>query len=221
MVERKYAAMSSECELLHELIASRHRLGASFDPAAIPSSGIYVMFQKSEQGHGGDRIVRVGTHRRDGELPSRLIQHFIRENKDRSIFRKHVGRTLLTRINDPFIVEWDLDLTTKASRDVHGGAIDAVRKAEVEREVSTFLADEVTFVTFPVPIRAMRLDIEKSLLATIAACQECGPSPEWLGNDHPNAKIRKSGLWNIQGLNGTPFDNDEIARRLIPLLSDH
>ena len=211
--------MSRECGLLHELMARRYRFDAKFDPAAISSSGVYVMFQKRELGHGGDRIVRVGTHRRDGELPSRLVQHFKKKNKDRSIFRKHVGRALLTRKSDPFIVAWDIDLTTRAMRDAYGDTIDAVRKAEVEDEVSAFLADEATFVVFPVSVREVRLDIEKYILATINACRECGPSSEWLGNDHPNAKVRKSGLWNIQGLNGAPFDKDKIERRLMPLLT--
>ncbi|MSP93707.1 MAG: hypothetical protein EXR00_00415 [Alphaproteobacteria bacterium] len=37
-------------------------------------------------------------------------------NKDRSIFRKHVGRCLLAKSGDPLLAQWEIDLTTKASR---------------------------------------------------------------------------------------------------------
>jgi len=38
-------------------------------------------------------------------MPSRLLQHFVMENKDRSIFRKNIGRALLARAGDPYAVE--------------------------------------------------------------------------------------------------------------------
>ena len=39
-----------------------------------------------------DRIVRIGTHTGENQLRSRLMQHFVKENKNRSIFRKNIGR---------------------------------------------------------------------------------------------------------------------------------
>jgi hypothetical protein len=49
------------------------------------------MFEAGESGHGTDRIVYVGTHTGPGNLPARLAEHFVRENKDRSIFRGNIG----------------------------------------------------------------------------------------------------------------------------------
>jgi hypothetical protein len=64
-------------------------------------NGIYVLFERGEECHDGGRIVRVGTHTGDGQLRSRMLQHFVNENKDRSIFRKNIGRALLNRDRDP------------------------------------------------------------------------------------------------------------------------
>ncbi|MBN1624201.1 MAG: hypothetical protein JW903_07515, partial [Clostridia bacterium] len=49
------------------------------------SNGVYVIFEKSEQFRGYKRITRVGTHRGDGNLKSRLQTHFVREDKNWSI----------------------------------------------------------------------------------------------------------------------------------------
>lgn len=74
----------------------------------MPTDGIYVLFESGEESHGGDRIVRIGTHTGVGQLRSRLQQHFVKENKDRSVFRKNIGRCLLNRDSDPFLPEWEI-----------------------------------------------------------------------------------------------------------------
>ena len=84
--------MSKECKIFHELVCSMKRYRFPFDESSIPQDGIYFLFEKGEIGHGAERIVRIGTHTGEGQLPSRLWQHFLNENKDRSIFRKNIGR---------------------------------------------------------------------------------------------------------------------------------
>jgi hypothetical protein len=76
---------------------------------AFPLNGIYILFEKGETAHDTNRIVRVGTYPGDKQLRSR--QHFLVENKDRSIFRKNIGRALLRRGQDPFLPLWELDRT--------------------------------------------------------------------------------------------------------------
>jgi hypothetical protein len=93
--------MSAVCTELHELLTSLPRHHFPFDASRIPLNGIYVLFEDGEVAHGTDRIVRVGTHNGDLRLSKRLIEHFVNENKDRSIFRKNIGRALLHRANDP------------------------------------------------------------------------------------------------------------------------
>lgn len=57
-----------------------------FNEKEIPNNGIYILFEKGETGHLTNRIVKIGSHTGVNQLPARLNQHFIKENKDRSIF---------------------------------------------------------------------------------------------------------------------------------------
>ena len=82
-------------------MAHRSRLGFSDGFTNVPLNGIYLLYERGELGHGADRIVRVGTHTGKNQLVSRLKQHFVHENKDRSIFRKNIGRAILNRQQDP------------------------------------------------------------------------------------------------------------------------
>ena len=107
---------SGICKQLHELFNSLERFNFPFDDSRIPKNGIYILFEKGECAYGMDRIVRIGTHTGDDQLRSRLKQHFIMENKDRSIFRKNIGRALLNKSHDPFLKQWEIDLTPKDSR---------------------------------------------------------------------------------------------------------
>jgi hypothetical protein len=38
------------------------------------------------------------------------------------------------------------------------------------------------------------------LISTVASCDECNPSSNWLGRHSPKEKIRKSGLWQVNEL---------------------
>jgi len=95
--------MSKECDKIHRLFNGMERFNFPFDETKIPLNGIYVLFEKGEKGHGMNRIVRIGTHTGKNQLRSRLMQHFINENKDRSIFRKNIGRALLSKARDIFL----------------------------------------------------------------------------------------------------------------------
>lgn len=115
--------MSNMCDRVHRVLHSLANHRFPFDLDGIPHNGIYVLFEEGELAHGGPRIVRVGTYRGDRQLRSRLQQHFVKENKDRSIFRKNIGRCLLHRDGDPFLVDWDVDLTSRKNREAHAGQI--------------------------------------------------------------------------------------------------
>ena len=43
-----------------------------FDLDELPKNGVYTLFEQGEMAHGGDRVVRVGTHAGANHLPSRL-----------------------------------------------------------------------------------------------------------------------------------------------------
>ena len=127
------------------------RISFPFDKNMIPANGIYVLFEKGETAHTVDRIVRIGTHTGENQLCSRLNQHFAIENKDRSIFRKNIGRALLNKNNDSFLGQWEVDLTTKEAKNKH--TIDFIRQEAIEKEVTKYIHEYFSFVVFKVSVK--------------------------------------------------------------------
>lgn len=203
--------MSDDCRDLHALFGQLPTFAYPFDPGALPGNGIYVLYEIGEQGHGAERIVRVGSHTGKGQLPSRLGQHFLKENKDRSIFRKNIGRAILNRERDPFLDHWNLDLTTRVAKAEHAGRIDTRRQMEIEGQVTAFIRRAFQFVVIPIEDKEMRLRLESRITATVSLCHECGPSSLWLGHYSPVEKIRESGLWLVHGLYKTSVTMDDMA----------
>jgi hypothetical protein len=158
-----------------------------------------------------NRIVRVGTHTGNNQLPSRLRQHFLIENKDRSIFRKNIGRALLNRDHDPFLSLWDLDRTSRKMRDELSG-IDLDRQRAVEAAVSKYIRDHFSFVVIPIAEKAERLKLESQMISTVSLCDGCQPSAQWLGLSSPRAKIRESGLWLVNELYKAPLCLRDLER---------
>ncbi len=203
--------MSGLCHALHQIAAQLPLHSFPFAESAIPEDGIYLLFENGETAHGQRRIVRVGTHTGDRQLRPRLRQHFIQENKDRSIFRKNIGRALLHRANDPFLKEWNLDLTTAAARNLHAGRIDFGKQRLVEAMISQHIQSSFHFIVIKVAQKVQRLLWESRMISTIAACPVCMPSPNWLGHSSPVQKIQQNGLWQVNELFRETFTPDEFA----------
>jgi len=207
--------VSEICHQLHHLFNSLLRHRFPFDDVEIPRNGIYVLFEEGERAHEVDRIVRVGTHKGDNQLRSRLKQHFVNENKDRSIFRKNIGRAILYRDNDPFLEQWEWDLTSKKAKEQYLPLLDEKKLRETEEKVTAIIQQNFTFVVFEVNDKDTRLKWEEKIISTVSWCDECGPSPEWLGLFSPKKKIRESGLWLVNGLykDGLTWEElEELAR---------
>lgn len=202
----------NHCKIIHNFFQNQKRLCAPFDSDQIPLNGIYILFEKNEDGHGGQRIVRVGTHTGENQLRSRMNQHFVNENKDRSIFRKNIGRALLNKRNNPFLKYWNLDLTTKTAKNKHSLNIDLEKQKALEAEVTKYLQENFSFIVFEVPTKEDRLDLESKIISTISHCEECRPSTSWLGLHSPISKISESGLWLVQGLWKTPVNDSDIEK---------
>jgi hypothetical protein len=204
--------MSIECKTIHLLSNKLKRYSFPFDENKIPLNGIYILFQKGELSHGQDRIVRIGTHTGDNQLRSRLKQHFINENKDRSIFRKHIGRSFLKKNNDPFLQYWNIDLTSKAQREKYSSQIDFIYQKKLEKKVSKYIQENFSFCVFEVLSKEERIKFEKKIISTVSWCKDCCSTQNWLGNYSPNNKIVKSGLWLVNELFKTPFDSAGIDK---------
>jgi hypothetical protein len=138
----------SICREFHAIVSLEPRLNFPFDRSHIPKNGVYVLFERGEYGHAGDRIVRVGSHTGNRQLPPRLQQHFLKENKDRSIFRKNIGRALLCREEDSFITQWELDLTSRASREKYLSIVDSLKLKMTEDAVSDYIRQNLVLSSF-------------------------------------------------------------------------
>ncbi len=202
--------MSGECEIIHNCTKELKRFYFPYNENEIPLNGIYILFEKGELGHKHERIVRVGTHTGQNQLRSRLKQHFLNKNKDRSIFRKHIGRAILAKNNDSFLELWDKDLTSKKNRETFSPLINFNYQKKIEDEVSQYTQDNFSFCVFQIETKEERLDIEKKIISTLSWCNECTKTEKWLGNFSPKEKIVKSGLWLINELYKTPFNANDI-----------
>ena len=209
--------MESLAVRLHQLFNQQKRFSFPFQEKKdeIPSNGIYVIFEKGETFHGMDRITRVGTHTGEDQLFSRLNQHFLKENKNRSIFRKNIGRSLLHKENNPYSKEWEYDTTSREGKEKYAKLLNLELEKELEKRISTYIHENLSFVVFEVKTKEERLFWEERIIATLskAANQgEINPSDKWLGNFSPIEKIRNSGLWLVQGLDKEGLTEDEFEK---------
>ncbi len=202
--------MSKNCHTIHQWFNGMKKHAFPFNEQEIPENGIYVLFEKGEFAHATNRIVRIGTHTGKNQLRSRLFQHFLNENKDRSIFRKNVGRVLLNKDKDAFLEQWELDLTAKKAKDLHSKSVDFKKLKETEKRVTKHIQDNFSFVVFQVDDKDKRLEIESKIISTVSLCDECKPSPDWSGLSSPKEKIRKSGLWLVNELWKTPLSDEDM-----------
>ena len=209
--------MIAICTELHHLCRDLRRFRFPFSADKIPMNGIYLLFEAGETGHGAGRIVRVGSHTGDNNLPSRLREHFVIENKDRSIFRKNIGRALLNREGDPFLDQWEWDMTSKDNRNLLGPLLDRTKQAQVEGQVTAYVQGHLSFAVLAVSGTSRRLDLESKLISAVSLCAECRPSDNWLGLHSTRQRICDSGLWQVQKLYKQPLSTlelDSLSRRL-------
>jgi hypothetical protein len=198
------------CDRLHKLFCSMPRYTWEQIREVPFTNGIYIIFEKDEQYRGMERIVRVGTHTSSDRLKTRLLNHFVNENHDGSIFRKNIGKAILNAHCDPYLANWTID----ASKPENRVYLDVDKNADTERRVSKFLRENFTFTVFQVTDKVERLRMEEAIIAALNAEPEFMPSPKWPGRYSPEQEIRDSGMWLKRGLNGKPLTEEEFSRLL-------
>lgn len=199
------------CQGIHQIfdLLPKHRFPLR---NSLPKNGIYILFEKGEDAHGTMRIVRIGTHNGEGLLSSRLTEHFLTENKDRSIFRKNIGRAILNERKDPLLEYWERDLTTRASKTKYENpTVEKLRK-EFEKVVTKHIRSKFSFAVIEVESKDIRREMESKIISTVSLCKECHASKKWLGKHSTVANIRKSGLWLTQGLWKTPLTDKDLKK---------
>ena len=204
---------------LHELFNRRHRFSVPFDKQNIPQNGIYILFEKGETFQGFDRIVRVGTHTGDNQLRSRLTQHFITEKKNRSIFRKNIGRCFLAKENDPYLKLWEIDTTSRSKKEEYQNQLNTEFEKELENKITTYMQSNFSFCVFEVKTKEDRLFWEMKIASTLNQAKCSIPSENWLGKFSPKVQIRESGLWQVNELNKEVLTKSEFTQ-LAELISN-
>jgi len=202
--------MSIICEKIHESLNSLKRHSFPIIRENIYKNGIYVLFEKGETAHNDlDRIVRIGTHTGDNNLASRIKEHFVKENKDRSILRKNIGRCILNKEKDDYLKVWEKDYTTPKEREMHGDLIDSERQTKIEKRVSEYIQEKFSFAIIEVNDEKERLFLESRLISTVSKCSICKANKDWLGLYSTKEKIRESGLYLEMELYKKEFNEDE------------
>jgi hypothetical protein len=170
----------------------------------MPESGIYLFFDERQtrlKDISKLRVVRVGTHGvAEGSKAS--LRHRVRThygtasgegNHRSSIFRLHVGRSLIRAKLAPEVASWGAQTPDR-------GAVGAER--EIEQAVSKYLGNLlVLLIAVPGPSnkRNDRAYLEQNLISLLSnTCRPLDPpSWRWLGLHSDKQEIRKSRLWNV------------------------
>lgn len=182
---------------------------------AAPSgpSAAYIFFSKSGEDRNdsgtGPRVVRVGTHALTSssrtKLSTRLSQHRGQTgsgggNHRGSIFRLIVGTALISR-DQHVSSSWGKG--SSAARQVRE------REIELERAVSTIIR-AMPFLWLAIDDEpgagSLRGFIERNaigLLSNFDRTPVDAPSSGWLGHHCNRERLRKSGLWNSNHVDGS------------------
>ena len=222
--------MSYNCKWLHEQIRSKPLMRYPFNLADLPRNGIYFFYENSELwSHGGEelRIVRIGTHK-SNNFQSRINEHFLINDrwmdfnsnrpapKDRSIFRKNLGRAIINIENPKYLKIWDIDFTSRKNQEEYAHLRNILYEKEIESRITNLLRDSFSFRFLEVEKEEERIGqkgLESRLIGTVTNCPDCKPSERWLGRSSPIKKIRNSGLWQVQHLRSSPIT--DIDKRFI------
>lgn len=200
---------SERCVQIHKCLL-RKSLHEFLGPG-LPRNGLYFFYEEGEICPHTDegRIVRVGNHpRSQNGLIRRLRMHY-GGNKNSSVFRKFLGGALLRR-QDPNHL-----CLQPAPGQGHWEKQDAkpcTNCKPIEKEVSRLLRERFRFRCVEIIDQEERNYLEERIVATLARCPECQPSPNWLGRYAYNKNVVKAGLWNSDYVDSLPLTPDNLKR---------
>src|SRR5699024_11999867 len=130
---------------LHIIYKQTRILDNIFNHDDLINNGIHILFEKGETYEDIDRVVRVGTHTGKNKIPARMVQHYQIETKDRSIFRKNIGRIYLNQVNDPYIDIWNVSNTERKNRLANLPYRDFEKERLLEERITKEINDHFTF----------------------------------------------------------------------------
>lgn len=194
---------------LHRVLNSADRKRYPYNKGSLSENGIYILFENGERYGEFDRIVRVGSHRGINRLTERISEHYLADDHRNSIFRKHIGRCMLA--NHEYLPIWNLNIKSRIDRIQSLHLINWEFEKSYEQNVTQYIRQNFSFSVIPTMDNdRIRLGLESRLIATLAQATEKSCSELWIGNQHPDLRIRSSKLWNIQHLRGEVLSNCDI-----------
>ncbi len=220
--------MSELCRWLHEQLEQLPTFQYPFNVDVLPENGIYFFYEKGESwGHDGTkpRVVRVGTSK-DGNLRKRLAEHFLLDERkmsfdaskpaprERSIFRKNIGRAILNQRKDAYLKIWELDFTSHRSREENSHLRNIAKEKEIEPEITSLLRSTFSFKVIELIGQAQRMGktgLESALIGTFAHCSVCEATKNWLGRYSSKTEIRNGKLWLVQHLQANAINDKDKA----------
>ncbi|MCL2116418.1 MAG: DUF5655 domain-containing protein [Methanobrevibacter sp.] len=195
---------------VHRLFNNTKRYEFPFSEK-IPKNGIFVFFEKGEKFQGEDRIVYVGSNVKENRLAKMLNYIFKDGNRDNTVFRKNIGKSLLTKEDNKYFKKfnispsskimkmWDMDLK-EFSEEYSADSPENEQIKNIEEMVSQYIQEHFSFSIVEINPKLKRLHLKSKIISSLSLSNESKPSDEWLGNDSPREKIRNSGLWLEQHL---------------------
>ena len=98
--------------------------------------------------------------------------------------------------------------------------IDREFEKTLEKRISQYIQDNLSFCVFEVNTKEERLFWESKITSTLSNAAKFGeikPSENWLGNHSTKDKIRESGLWQVNELYKESLTEAEL-KKLVALV---
>jgi len=113
------------------------------------SNGLYILFEEGEKFKDYDRIVRIGSHDGDNRLVKRLRDHFLASKQRNSIFRKHIGRCLLSKSADDYLYAWNKPFKKITDKEKYKDIVDLDYEKNIEKQVTNHIQQKLSFTIIP------------------------------------------------------------------------
>ena len=119
-----------------------------------------------------------------------------------------------------YLDSWELDITSKEGREDKLKRIDREFEKTLEKRISQYIQDNLSFCVCEVNTKEDRLFWESKITSTLSNAAKFGeikPSENWLGNHSTKGKIRESGLWQVNELYKKSLTEAEL-KKLVTLV---
>lgn len=155
------------------------------------TNGIYLMFECEQIGHLTtnqppyiDRIVYVGINEKSSTP----------QEPDKQPKRSREYRRLFERLKNHFTSQGK---NTKLRDHIE----ECLYASKSNMGVTQYMQTNLRFMVIKVDDATARRNLEAKLISTIARCEHCNRTADWLGQYSSNKTIANGKMWNVEGVN--------------------